>query len=67
MDIVNPAARSLYDYPPRVFFTIVPTEDAELCTLQLHLSGLSKKVGFQICLRKAKAKGGKEKGKSCCK
>ena len=41
----------------------MPTEDAEPCTLQLNLSGLSKKVGFQICLGRAKTNSAKEKGK----
>ena len=51
MDYPTPASLTLYDYPPRVLFDITPSENADSCTLQLGVTGMSKDVDFQVPLR----------------
>ena len=53
VDFYKSSCLSLYDYPPRIFFDVIPTKNAEPCTLQLRVSGLSRDVNFHISLRNA--------------
>ena len=60
----NPDALSMYDYPPRFIFEIMPTVNAEPCALPLRLTGMMKEIDFQVSLKSTKdtAISGKPKG-----
>ena len=54
VDYVNPDALTMYDYPPRIIFEMTPLTNAEPCNLKLGLTGMTKKIGFQVSLRDMK-------------
>ena len=63
MEYQKPEALTLYDYPPRVIFEMIPSVNCEPCIFQLHLTGMTKDVDFQLPLRVAKHCIGKTCGK----
>ena len=41
----------MYDYPPRVKFTVSPSESAKSCTFWLRVTGMNDIVNFQFPLK----------------
>ena len=57
VDYSNAAALTLYDYPPRIIFDMMPSENAESSRLQFKLTGMEKPVLFNVSLPKTRARG----------
>ena len=57
VDYSNAAALTQYDYPPRIIFEMMPSENAESSRLLFKLTGMEKPVLFNVSLLKTTARG----------
>jgi hypothetical protein len=50
----QPEAHSLFDYPPRVMFEMMSSENSEPCSLQFRVTGMTEAFDFHVPLRGTK-------------